>query len=71
MTWLEIAESRMHEIHELFCTPDYFTRTPSTEVGELKEEQNTLQSELTDLMTEWEAIENEAAALEDLVDHTR
>jgi energy-coupling factor transporter ATP-binding protein EcfA2 len=59
---IQAAESRVREVDELFCEPDYFVRTPADEVRARQAERQGLQSELADLMAEWERLEHAAAA---------
>jgi ATPase subunit of ABC transporter with duplicated ATPase domains len=54
---VEKAESRIVAIDALFCQPDYYTRTPGDEVRVLEGERTRLQSEVADLMGEWEGLE--------------
>ena len=54
----------MHDIDTMFCEPDYFARTPADEVRTLEEERVSLQSEVTDLMAEWEQLEEQIGKLE-------
>ena len=61
---IEAAETRVQEIDDLFCEPDYFARTPADEARDREAERNRLQLELRDLMSEWERIESETNALE-------
>jgi ATPase subunit of ABC transporter with duplicated ATPase domains len=61
---IQAVEIRIHEIDQLFCEADYFARTPVGEVRALEVERRELQSTLAALMTEWETIEREVAALE-------
>jgi energy-coupling factor transporter ATP-binding protein EcfA2 len=61
---VEAAEARVAEIDRRFCQPDYFGRTPVDEVRALEAERQRLQGEVTDLLAEWEAVEEEAAVLE-------
>ena len=48
------AESRIEEIDAMFCQPDSYQQTPAQQVRALEEERNILQTELTNLMAEWE-----------------
>ncbi len=48
------AESRIEEIDAMFCQPDSYQQTPAQQVRALEEERNVLQTELTNLMAEWE-----------------
>jgi ABC-type multidrug transport system ATPase subunit len=61
---IETSEARVAEIDRRFCEEDYFGRTPVHEVRALEAERQSLQAEVVDLMAEWEAVEEEATALE-------
>ena len=56
---IEKAEARVAEIDEVFCEPKYYERTPPDEVKALETERSSLQSEVADLMAEWEGAEEE------------
>jgi ABC-type multidrug transport system ATPase subunit len=58
------AESRIHEINELFCDPTFFDRTSREQVKKLEQEQKRLSGEVDGLMGEWEGVETELTALE-------
>jgi len=60
---VEKAESRIHEINELFCDPTFFDRTPRDKVKKLEEEQKKLSTQVDGLMGEWEGIESQLAEL--------
>ncbi|HRC84942.1 MAG TPA: ATP-binding cassette domain-containing protein [Thermoanaerobaculia bacterium] len=60
---IEKAESRVHEINELFCDPKFFERTARAEVGKLETEQKNLKTRLDQLMEEWAQVEEELSAL--------
>ncbi|HEX5758279.1 MAG TPA: ABC-F family ATP-binding cassette domain-containing protein [Thermoanaerobaculia bacterium] len=60
---VEKAESRIHEINELFCDPAFFDRTPRDRVRKLEQEQKRLSTEIDALMGEWETLEGELAGL--------
>jgi ATPase subunit of ABC transporter with duplicated ATPase domains len=60
---IEAAEARVVEIDETFCQPDYFERTPAEEVRALEQERSDLQSEVLDLMNQWEQLEQEIDSL--------
>jgi hypothetical protein len=60
----------VREIDTLFCEPDYFARTPADEVRPLEEERVGLQSEVADLMAEWEQLEEEIGDLEQVSNDT-
>jgi ATPase subunit of ABC transporter with duplicated ATPase domains len=64
MQRIEAAETRVQEIDDLFCEPDYFARTPADEARDREAERNRLQLEVRDLISEWERIESEINALE-------
>ena len=61
---IQAAELRIHEIDQLFCEPDYFTRTPVDAVRALEAERKDLQGALADLLAEWEGIEQQIATVE-------
>ena len=61
---IEAAEARVNEIDEMFCGPDYFQRTAADEIRAREREQDSLKGEVADLLTEWEQVEEEIAALE-------
>ena len=56
---IEAAESRVHEINDLFCDPSYFDRTSHKEVRRLETEQKTLKDKAASLLEEWETAERE------------
>ena len=56
---IEAAEARVAEIDEIFCEPTYYERTASDEVKALETERTSLQTEVADLMAEWEQAEEE------------
>ena len=61
---VETVESRVHEINESFCDPGFFDSTPQKEVQKLEREQKSLAAKSTELMTEWEQLEEQLAALD-------
>jgi ATP-binding cassette subfamily F protein 3 len=61
---VEAAESRIEEIDAIFCEPNYYENTPAAEVRALEEERNSLQSELAELMAEWDETVEAIGALE-------
>ena len=61
---VEKAESRVHEINELFCDPTFFDRTSREQVKKLEQEQQRLSREVEGLMGEWEGVETELTALQ-------
>jgi ATPase subunit of ABC transporter with duplicated ATPase domains len=60
---VEKAESRIHEINELFCDPTFFERTSRDKVKKLEEEQKRLSTQVDGLMGEWEGIETQLGEL--------
>jgi ATPase subunit of ABC transporter with duplicated ATPase domains len=60
---VEKAESRIHEINELFCDPTFFDKTSHDKVKKLEEEQKKLSTQVTGLMGEWEGIESQLSEL--------
>jgi len=58
---IDKAESRIHDINELFCDPSYFDRTPRAEVSKIENEQKQLSQKIEGLMAEWEKVESELA----------
>ena len=62
---VENAESRVHEINEIFCDPTYFEKTPREEVQKLETEQKRLKGRMEERMEEWAELEEELGDLED------
>jgi ABC-type multidrug transport system ATPase subunit len=56
---IDKAEARVSEIDEIFCEPNYYERTAPGEVKALETERTSLQTEVGDLMSEWEKAEEE------------
>jgi ATPase subunit of ABC transporter with duplicated ATPase domains len=56
---IEAAEARVAEIDQVFCEPTYYERTAPDEVKALETERTSLQTEVGDLMSEWEKAEEE------------
>ena len=63
---IQAAEGRVGEIDVSFCEPDYFARTPADEVRAREAERSGLEREIADLMAEWERLEGEIGAMEQL-----
>jgi ABC-type multidrug transport system ATPase subunit len=61
---IEQAESRVHEINEIFCDPTYFGRTPPKEVKKLEQEQTKLKGQIEEQVTKWAEIEEQLAAFD-------
>ncbi len=61
---IERLEGRVHDINETFCDPAYFERTPREKVRKLEGEQKGLSAQIDERMAEWQALEEEIAALE-------
>jgi len=60
---VESAESRVHEINEIFCDPTYFEKTPHKEVQKLETEQKRLKAQMEERMEEWAELEEEMEEL--------
>jgi hypothetical protein len=61
---IEAAEARKQAITDLYCGPGFFERTSAAELAALEEEQAALAPRIEALMTEWEQLEQELAALQ-------
>ncbi len=59
-TQIEAAEARIKEIDAMFCEANYFEQTPPAEVRKAEAERNGLEREVSELLAEWEQIEEEA-----------
>ena len=64
MARIEGAESRVQEIDEIVCQPDYYERTEPDDVRPLEEERSSLHREVADLTSEWERVEKSMDALD-------
>jgi ATPase subunit of ABC transporter with duplicated ATPase domains len=60
---VEKAESRIHDVNEMFCDPTFFDRTSREQVKKLEAEQKTLNGKIEELMAEWETLEGQIAEL--------
>jgi len=60
---VEKAESRIHEINELFCDPTFFDKNSRDHVKKLEQEQKKLSTQIEGLMGEWEKVEGELSEL--------
>jgi ATPase subunit of ABC transporter with duplicated ATPase domains len=60
---VEKAESRIHDINEMFCDPTFFDRTSRDHVKKLESEQKTLSGKIEELMAEWESLESQIGEL--------
>ena len=54
---IEAAETRIKEIDELFCQPNYYEQTPPGEVKTLEAERTGIERDLAYLTAEWERTE--------------
>jgi ATPase subunit of ABC transporter with duplicated ATPase domains len=61
---IEHAEARKKEIVDLYCTDGFFERTAKDQVAKLEAEQAELGEHIDAMMAEWEALEEELAAIE-------
>jgi ABC-type multidrug transport system ATPase subunit len=60
---VEVCEARKKAIHDLYCVPGFYETTPKAEIGKLEAEEAALGPKIDALMTEWEALESEIAAM--------
>ena len=60
---IEVGESRIAEIDELFCEPEYFKRTSDSEVSSLEKERVRLHADIQGLLEEWEDVEKKLGEL--------
>ncbi len=60
---IQACEGRIEALNQRFCAPDFYERTPGDERAALEGEHRELGAKLSDLMAEWETLENELAAL--------
>ena len=58
-------ETRTEEIDQIFCRPDFFDQAAPDEVTRLESERSALGEEIEELMTRWEQLERDLAALDD------
>ena len=58
---IEVKESRIAEINELFCDPSFFDRESPKKVRALEQEQKQLTTEVQGLMEEWGTLEESLA----------
>ena len=58
-TKIEAAEARIKKIDATFCEANYFEHTPPVEVRKTEVERKDLEREVSDLMAEWEQVEEE------------
>jgi ATPase subunit of ABC transporter with duplicated ATPase domains len=61
---VEQAEARKRAIHDLYASPGFYERTSPAEVEALVAEEAGLGPKIETLISEWEALESEIAALE-------
>jgi len=60
---IEQLESRVGEIDQAFCAPDYYEKTPRDEVQKLENEQKELREKVDVKMARWTEIEEKIAQL--------
>lgn len=58
---IDAAETRIAEIDQIFCAPDFYAATPDEEVAALNAERARLAATVEGLIDEWEAVERELA----------
>ncbi len=59
------AEGRVSAIQQLYCSPGFFERTSNAEVERLREEERSLQTQVSQWMEEWETLECELSSLQE------
>jgi ATPase subunit of ABC transporter with duplicated ATPase domains len=59
------AESRVKQIHDAYASQGFFETTPKQQIDALVDEEKNLRSRIEELMSEWEAIEQEMSKLEE------
>jgi len=62
---IERAEARKAVIAAQWCEPGFYERTSKEQLGSLEREEQALGAQISELMTKWEALEAEIAALGD------
>jgi ATPase subunit of ABC transporter with duplicated ATPase domains len=60
---IQNAETRVEELNQLFCQPDFFTATPGDERATLQGEHQRLTDTIRERMSKWETLEEELDAL--------
>ena len=60
---IDTTETRLKQIQEQYCVAGFFEQTPPAEIETLRAEETALNTDLEQLMLDWERIETELAAL--------
>ena len=60
---VEVCEARKKAIHDRYCVAGFYETTPKAEITALEAEEAALGPKIDALMTEWEALESEIAAM--------
>jgi ABC-type multidrug transport system ATPase subunit len=61
---IESAEGRRKQIDDLYCSDGFFEKTGPAEVQALEDEKVTLAARIEELLSRWESLEQQIAALE-------
>ena len=60
---IDAAEAEKASIQARFCEPGFFERSKPDEVSRLQAEEKSLESRITELVADWEALEREIEAM--------
>jgi len=60
---MQRAETRVEELNQRFCAPDFYSATPGDERSALEAEHRALGETIRERMAEWETLEQELDGL--------